>query len=125
MRTVPGLMPRWGSSGGWGGEGLCFQTKTPRTEKPVSLFPSGPLGAESPWPSPLPSPSTGVSPTFRRPERWEMAQTSEEGNEYPHSSSWKEMPSSGEGEQRIWYGGSQGPTAHPRQGCAVPHWAPA
>lgn len=32
-----------------------------------------------------------------------MAQTFEEGNKSPHSSLWKEMPSSGEGGQRtVW-----------------------
>lgn len=54
-----------------------------------------------------------------------MAQTSEKGSECPHSSSWEEVPGSGEGGQRIWYGGSQGPTAHPLQGCAVPPLGPS
>lgn len=54
-----------------------------------------------------------------------MAQTFEGGGDKsPHSSLWKEMPSSGEGGQRIQYGGRPEPRAslpaHPPQGCAAP-----
>lgn len=62
---MPRLMPRKGKQWGGGGEGLCFQTNTPKTETPVSPpapLPSGPLGAESPRPNPHSSPSTGSAP---------------------------------------------------------------
>lgn len=63
-----------------------------------------------------------------------MAQTFEEGNKSPHSSLWKEMPSSGEGgeEGTVWGGlepraspASPGqppapPLTPPPQGCAAP-----
>lgn len=41
---VPRLMPRKGKQWGGGGEGLCFQTNTPGTEKAVSQLPSSPPG---------------------------------------------------------------------------------
>lgn len=72
------------------------------------------------------SPSALQSPPLSQPwgqprllpgRGWEkMAQTFEEGNKSPHSSLWKEMPSSGEGGQRaVWRaaGPHASPPAHP------------
>lgn len=53
-----------------------------------------------------------------------MAQTFEEGDKSPHSSSWKEMPSSGEGgaEDTVWREAEPHPCRQPHllQGCAAP-----
>lgn len=51
-----------------------------------------------------------------------MAQTFEEGNKSPHSSLWKEMPSSGEGgaEDTVWRGGLRQPGQPTASGPAAP-----
>lgn len=67
--------------------------------------PGGPLGAQEPICPAVPSPLQPWGQPRLLPGRgWEkMAQTFEEGNKSPHSSLWKEMPSSGEGGQRtVW-----------------------
>lgn len=123
---MPRLMPRKGKQWGGGGEGLCFQTNTPKTETPVSPPPrsqAAPWGLRAHDPTPTPLPVLG-QPRLP-PERWEkMAQTSEEGNKYPHSSSWKEMPSSGEGEQRTWLEGARVPPPTLAKAVQYPHPAP-
>lgn len=112
----------------------------PSIPVPETSSPGGPLGAEEPIcpavPSPLPA-GGGVSPPPSAQEGWEkMAQTFEEGNKSPHSSLWKEMPSSGEGgaEGTVWGGGgapslacqpraaarTPPPPTPPPQGCAAP-----
>lgn len=98
---MPRLMPMKRSSGERTGEGAVLSDKgSPRKEDAIvpileTSSPGGPRGRGAHLPcSPLPSPSPGVSPAFHPGgggRRWHRL--FEEGNEGPHSSLWKEMPS--------------------------------
>lgn len=87
-----------------------------------------PWGPRSPWALQSPPLSQPWGQPRLLPGRgWEkMAQTFEEGNKSPHSSLWKEMPSSGEGGQRTVWREARAPClprhqpTHPPQGCAAP-----
>lgn len=89
---------------------LHFQTKgSPVMENARPRRPWGP-GAHLPS-SPLPYPSPRVSPAFVPGRGWDkMAQTFEGGDQGPHSSLWKEMPSSGKGGRGYSVGGGWSPT---------------
>lgn len=80
-------------------QGLSHNTRVPSVPVPETSSPGGPPGG--PAVSPLPSPSPGVSPAFYLGEGGRRWHRLEEGNKSPHSSLWKEMPSSGGGGQRI------------------------
>lgn len=112
---MPRLMPKMESSkeGRGAARGAVLSDKgSPIMENAQRPVPVQRLAAQgAPWgprsPSALQSPP--LSPPWGQPRLlpgrgWEkMAQTFEEGNKSPHSSLWKEMPSSGEGGQRtVW-----------------------
>lgn len=107
--------------------GLCFQTKALPSGRMPSVPVQRPAAQGAPW-GPR-SPSALQSPPLSQPwgqprllpgRGWEkMAQTFEEGNKSPHSSLWKEMPSSGEGGRGFSVEGGQSPVprrqpTHPR-----------
>lgn len=98
---MPRLMPMKRSSGERTGEGAVLSDKgSPRKEDAIVPIPEtsslgGPRGAGEPIcpavPSPLPALGSAPPSTQEGVRRWHRL--FEEGNESPHSSLWKEMPS--------------------------------
>ena len=109
-------MPMKRSSGERTGEGAVLSDKgSPRKEDaivpiPETSSPGGSRAVEPICPAvPSPLPALGSAPPSTQEGVGEDGRLFEEGNERPHSSLWKEMPSLGKEGQRIQCGGRPSP----------------